>query len=96
MSMMYKKYKIKDLAIVNPSKKAIKDLSPNADVSFIPMDCVSNEGKILKMETKKYFLDGKFIGDGSLTVIAGPCSLESPELGLRVAKFMKKICEEML
>ena len=54
MSMMYKKYKIKDLAIVNPSKKAIKDLSPNADVSFIPMDCVSNEGKILKMETKKY------------------------------------------
>ena len=46
------------------------------------------------METKKYFLDGKFIGDGSLTVIAGPCSLESPELGLRVAKFMKKICEE--
>lgn len=46
------------------------------------------------MDTKKYFLNGKFIGDGSLTVIAGPCSLESPELGLRVAKFMKKICGE--
>ena len=46
------------------------------------------------MEIKKYFLDGKFIGDGSLSVIAGPCSLESPELGLRVAKFMKRICEE--
>ncbi|MBR2208965.1 MAG: 3-deoxy-8-phosphooctulonate synthase [Synergistaceae bacterium] len=46
------------------------------------------------MNRKKYFLDGKFIGDGSLTVIAGPCSLENYELGLRVAKFMKRICEE--
>lgn len=54
MSMMYKKYKIKDLAIVNPSKKTIKDLDPNTNVSFIPMDYVSNEGTILKMGTKKY------------------------------------------
>ena len=46
------------------------------------------------MSVKTYFLDGKFIGDGSLAVIAGPCSLESPELGLRVAKFMKRLCEE--
>ena len=46
------------------------------------------------MDAKKYYLDGKFIGDGSLAVIAGPCSLESPELGLRVAKFVKKLCEE--
>ena len=46
------------------------------------------------MNVRKYYLDGKFIGDGSLAVIAGPCSLESPELGLRVAKFMKKLCEE--
>ncbi len=46
------------------------------------------------MDRKKYYLDGKFIGDGSLTIIAGPCSLESLELGLRVAKFMKRICEE--
>ena len=46
------------------------------------------------MSVKKYYLDDKFIGDGSLAVIAGPCSLESPELGLRVAKFMKRLCEE--
>ncbi|MDY6400203.1 MAG: 3-deoxy-8-phosphooctulonate synthase [Synergistales bacterium] len=46
------------------------------------------------MDRKKYYLDGKFIGDGSLTIIAGPCSLESLELGLRIAKFMKRICEE--
>ncbi len=46
------------------------------------------------MDRKKYYLDGKFIGDGSLAVIAGPCSLESLELGLRIAKFMKRICEE--
>ena len=46
------------------------------------------------MSVKKYYLDGRFIGDGSLAVIAGPCSLESPELGLRVARFMKKLCDE--
>ncbi|MBQ7170572.1 MAG: 3-deoxy-8-phosphooctulonate synthase [Synergistaceae bacterium] len=39
-------------------------------------------------------MDHKFIGDGSLAVIAGPCSLESPELGLRVAKYMKRLCDE--
>lgn len=43
---------------------------------------------------RKYYIDGKFIGNGSLAVIAGPCSLESPELGLRVAKFMKRLCDE--
>ncbi len=43
---------------------------------------------------KKYYLNGKFIGDGSLAVVAGPCSLESYELGMRVGRFMKKLCEE--
>lgn len=46
------------------------------------------------MSTRKYYLDGKFIGDGSLAVIAGPCSLESPEIALRVARAMKHLCEE--
>ena len=46
------------------------------------------------MSVKKYYLNGKFIGDGSLAVFAGPCSLESPELGLRIAKFMKRLCDE--
>ena len=46
------------------------------------------------MSVKQYSLNGKVIGDGSLAVIAGPCSLESLELGLRVAKFMKRICDE--
>jgi 2-dehydro-3-deoxyphosphooctonate aldolase (KDO 8-P synthase) len=36
---------------------------------------------------------GKFvIGDGSLTVMAGPCSLESLELGMEVARTMRDIC----
>lgn len=46
------------------------------------------------MLTRQYNLDGRVIGDGSLAVIAGPCSLESPELGLRVAKYMKRLCDE--
>ena len=46
------------------------------------------------MSVKKYYLDGKFIGDGSLAVIAGPCSLESPEIALRVARAMKRLCDE--
>ena len=37
---------------------------------------------------------GKIIGDKSLAVIAGPCSLESLELGLRIAKYMKRLCDE--
>ena len=46
------------------------------------------------MSVRTYYLDGKFIGNGSLAVVAGPCSLESPELGLRVAKAMKRLCDE--
>ncbi len=46
------------------------------------------------MSVKKYYLDGRFIGDGSLAVIAGPCSLESPELALRIARSMKRLCDE--
>ena len=46
------------------------------------------------MSVKKYYLDGRFIGDGSLAVIAGPCSLESPEIALRVARAMKRLCDE--
>ncbi|MBQ4469416.1 MAG: 3-deoxy-8-phosphooctulonate synthase [Synergistaceae bacterium] len=46
------------------------------------------------MSTRKYYLDGKFIGDGSLAVIAGPCSLENTEIALRVARAMKRLCEE--
>ena len=46
------------------------------------------------MSTNKYYLDGRFIGDGSLALIAGPCSLESLELGIRVAKSVKRLCDE--
>ena len=46
------------------------------------------------MSTRKYYLDGKFIGDGSLAVIAGPCSLENTEIALRLARAMKRLCEE--
>ena len=37
---------------------------------------------------------GFTIGDGRLTLMAGPCSLESLELGLEIARTMKKLCAE--
>ena len=46
------------------------------------------------MSVKKYSINEKFIGDGSLAVVAGPCSLENLDLGLRVARYMKRICDE--
>ena len=43
--------------------------------------------------------DGHFkpfdIGGDSLVVIAGPCSLESYELGIQVGEIMRDICEEL-
>lgn len=46
------------------------------------------------MDFAGYEIDGHVIGDGSLTVAAGPCALESLELGLEVARTMKRICDE--
>ncbi len=40
-------------------------------------------------------LGASVVGDGSLTVIAGPCLAESRELCLRVAAHMKPICERL-
>ena len=42
----------------------------------------------------KYRIGEHGIGTGSLTVMAGPCSLESLELGLEVARTMKALCAE--
>ncbi|MCL2767536.1 MAG: 3-deoxy-8-phosphooctulonate synthase [Synergistaceae bacterium] len=43
--------------------------------------------------------DGRFkpfdIGGNDLTVIAGPCSLESYELGVQIGEIMRDICEEL-
>ncbi|MDR1731470.1 MAG: 3-deoxy-8-phosphooctulonate synthase [Synergistaceae bacterium] len=41
-----------------------------------------------------YRLKNFTIGNGELTLMAGPCSLESLELGLEVARVMKRLCEE--
>lgn len=41
---------------------------------------------------ERYGIGGFAIGDGGLTVLAGPCSLESLELGLEVAETMKALC----
>ena len=42
----------------------------------------------------KYRIGEHVIGTGNLTVMAGPCSLESLELGLEVARTMKALCAE--
>ncbi|MCW5938954.1 MAG: 3-deoxy-8-phosphooctulonate synthase [Fimbriimonadaceae bacterium] len=41
------------------------------------------------------FVDGLAIGDGSLTVIAGPCLAETPELCHEVAETMASVCAEL-
>ena len=48
-----------------------------------------------KMERpdERYRIGGGGIGSGGLAVLAGPCSLESVELGLEVARTMKELCE---
>ena len=46
------------------------------------------------IEKHTYQVGGFTIGDGGLMVAAGPCSLESLELGLTVARTMKRLCEE--
>ena len=43
---------------------------------------------------KTYKLENYIIGGGSLSVIAGPCSLENFDLAFNIASEMKKICEE--
>ncbi|MDR2179733.1 MAG: 3-deoxy-8-phosphooctulonate synthase [Synergistaceae bacterium] len=52
----------------------------------------------MRDETRGFGADytiGDFtIGDGSLTLIAGPCSLESLELGLAVGREMQVLCSE--
>ena len=40
----------------------------------------------MERSNERYGLRDFVIGDGRLTVLAGPCSLESPELGLEVAR----------
>ncbi|HOO87967.1 MAG TPA: hypothetical protein PK442_09695, partial [Synergistales bacterium] len=35
------------------------------------------------------------IGRGELTLIAGPCSLETPELGLEIAETVRDICASL-
>ncbi|MDR1622102.1 MAG: 3-deoxy-8-phosphooctulonate synthase [Synergistaceae bacterium] len=39
-----------------------------------------------------YAIGNFAIGDGSLTLMAGPCSLESLELGMEVAREMRDLC----
>ena len=41
----------------------------------------------MERSNERYGLGDFVIGDGRLTVLAGPCSLESPELGLEVETF---------
>lgn len=41
-----------------------------------------------------YTLENFTIGDGGLTLLAGPCSLESLELGLEIATELKRITQE--
>lgn len=45
-------------------------------------------------DMERYRIGDGIIGDGGLTIMAGPCSLESLELGMTVAQTMKRLCRE--
>ena len=49
---MFKKVKIKDIAFVNPTSFKLND---DEEVTFLPMSSVSEDGKIIKRFTKKYY-----------------------------------------
>lgn len=38
---------------------------------------------------------GNYIGDGTLTLIAGPCAMESEELCLEVGEYLAGLCKEL-
>lgn len=38
---------------INPGKRELREKDPDTEVSFLPMACVSEEGKILKQEKRK-------------------------------------------
>ena len=43
-----------DVASINPPKKLVSHLADETVVGFIPMDAVSNEGKMERIDTRKY------------------------------------------
>jgi len=45
--------KLSDLCVINPSKKEIRDLDENIEITFLPMPSVSEQGKIISREKKK-------------------------------------------
>lgn len=52
----WKWVRLKEIAVINPPKSEIKNLSPDLEVSFIPMEYVDDvTGKIVKQEKKKLF-----------------------------------------
>lgn len=46
------------------------------------------------MHTKKFNIGSIEVGGGNLTILAGPCALESLELGLEIGSQMKQLCEK--
>src|SRR3989344_8195771 len=52
LSKGWKKEKIANICVINPSKAEVKILDENLEVSFIPMSYVSEEGKIVSMDKR--------------------------------------------
>ncbi|WP_445614288.1 restriction endonuclease subunit S [Geobacillus sp. YF-1] len=49
----YKKVKLTDIADINP-KTSFENLEPSTEVSFIPMQSISEEGRIIDYQVKQF------------------------------------------
>ena len=52
LSSRWPKKPLKDLAILNPSKREVRDMSDETIVSFIEMAAVSEEGEIVRQDER--------------------------------------------
>ena len=48
----WKMVRLGDVALINPSKKDMPELSKNESVGFLSMDAVSNSGEIIRIDTR--------------------------------------------
>ena len=63
--------RIKNTATVNPAKSEVRDLAPNTEVSFIPMEAIGENGELDTSRTKPIseVISGySYVADGDIMI----------------------------